>query len=129
MVGNGSKKLEHVEMKTPFYVQERRNELKINRDAAERLIARYLRERISPADAIGLARRICDGMLASMSTPVRPSLRGYRMIAEHPPYGSMERIGAQIRALRIQEDRHELARDAWGVVYGYGEALPDDVVV
>jgi hypothetical protein len=72
--------------------------------------------------------RICDGILASMSTPARPSLRGWRMIPESPPFESTDQIEAAFRSLRLQ-DSYGLARDGWSVVYKYGHNLPDEVVV
>ena len=110
-----------MQITSPNYVQDRANDLKINKDAAQRLIARYLREHLSPKNANDLSNRICEGILSSMPTPTRPSLRGWRMIPEYPPSESTHQIFADIRALRFQDAEYAIAREVWSIVYRYGQ--------
>jgi len=44
-----------VQITSPGYVKDRTNHLRIQKDAAQRLIARYLREKMTPADANDMA--------------------------------------------------------------------------
>ena len=107
---------------------ERPNDLKIQRSIAERLIARYLRDRMSHWDANELAKHICDGIMSLMPEPGSAALRGWRMIPEYPPYESREQIGAAMQGVQVQ-DRDSLAREMWAVVYRHAQDLPEDFVV
>src|SRR5882757_2907470 len=107
---------------------ERPRDLIIQRDIAERLIARYLRDRMSHRDANELAKHICDGIVSLMPEPGSAALRGWRMIPEYPPYESRKQIGAAMQeAVRAQDD-DSLVREMWAIVYRHAHDLPDDVV-
>ena len=115
---------------SPGYVQGHTNDLRINRDAAERLIARYLRAKMLPADANDLASQICDGIVMNMPAASRPALRGFRMIPEYPPDDVVSKVATDLRSIDLDE-RHDwsLGRTGWEIVYRHGQALPDDVVI
>lgn len=115
---------------SPGYVQGHTNDLRINRDTAERLIARYLREKMLPAEANDFARRICNGIVTSMPAAGRPALRGFRMIPGYPPDDVVSKVATGLRTLDLDE-RHDwsLGRAGWELVYRHGQALPDDVVI
>jgi hypothetical protein len=118
-----------VQITKPEYVKDRTNHLRIHKDAAQRLIARYLREKMTPADANDMANRICDGIVSNMPTGGRTALRGFRMIPEHPPQDASSRIAAAFRSIRPQQASDwSLASEMWEVVYRHGQALPDDIV-
>jgi hypothetical protein len=118
-----------VQITSPRYVKDRTNHLRIQKDAAQRLIARYLREKMTPADANDMANRICDGILSNTPTGGRSALRGFRMIPEYPPEDVSSRIAAAFRSIRPQQTNDpNLAREMWQVVYQHGHALPDDIV-
>jgi hypothetical protein len=123
------KKLQTVQITSPRTVLERTNDLRINKDAAQRIIARYLREKMLPDEANRLANRICDGLLTNMPTPSRPALRGYRMISEYPPGESRDQIAQAFLHMRRDADEWQVAREGWGIVYAHGQPLPDDIVV
>jgi hypothetical protein len=108
---------------------DRTDDLRIQKGAAQRLIARYLRERMSPSEANDLADRICDGILCAMPTPSRPALLGWRMISEHAPHESIGEIAGAFRRLSREGDDGWLVREIWATVYKHGTSLPDDVVV
>jgi hypothetical protein len=105
----------------------RPDDLKIQRNVAERLIARYLRDRMSHQDANELAKHICDGIASLMPEPGSAALRGWRMIPEYPRYESREQVGAAMQAVQVQ-DRDSLAREMWAIVYRHAQDLPDDFV-
>jgi hypothetical protein len=118
-----------VRITSPDYVQNRTNHIRIQKDAAQRIVARYLREKMPPGDAIDFAKRICDGLISNMPAPGRTALRSFRLIPENPPEEACSRIAAAFRSINPQEPRDQrLARGIWDVVYKYGQALPDDVV-
>lgn len=125
------KKPRPIHVVSPGYHRDRTNDIRIKRDDAQRLIARYLRERakLNTDDANDLASSICTGLAMKMPTGGRPGLRGFRMIPESPPGDVEERVAAAFRAIRPnQESDWNLAREVWSVVYGFGNAIPDDVV-
>jgi hypothetical protein len=124
------KKLQSVQITTPMSVSERTNDLRINKDTAQRLIARYLRDaKFLPDAANQLSNRICEGLLSNMPTPSRPALRGHRMIDSYPPHDRRSQVAAAFRRLRRDGEDWEIARDGWAVVYEHGQAMPDDIVV
>jgi|SRR5215217_3333840 hypothetical protein len=118
-----------VQIRSPGYALDRTNHLRIQKDAAQRLIARYLREKMTPGEANDFANRIVDGIVSATPTPMRPGLRGWRMIDDHPPMESTEKIAAEFRSVRLQEGAYFTASDMWKIVYKYGTAIPDDMVV
>ena len=109
-----------VQITSPGYLLDRTNHIRIQKDSAQRLIARYLRDTMNPAQANELANRIIDGMVSATPSPMRPGLRGWRMIDEHPPHGYTDKIASEFRAVRLQEDNYFTAAGAWKVVYKYG---------
>ncbi len=117
-----------VQVTSPGYSIDRTNHLRIQKDAARRLIARYLREKMMPGEANDFANRIIDGLVSATPSPTRPSLRGWRMIDQHPPLESTERIASEFRSVRLQGGDHFAAADVWKIVYKYGTAIPDDLV-
>jgi hypothetical protein len=119
-----------VHVTRPTYMRDRTNDLRIQKDVAQRLIARYLREKMTPGDANDFANRIVDGIVSNMPAAGRPALRGFRMIPEHPPEDLTSKIASAYRSIRPQgKTDWALARDLWEIVYKYGQALPDDVVI
>jgi hypothetical protein len=118
-----------VQITSPGYVKDRTDDLRIKKDAAQRLIARYLREKMTPGEANDFANRIIDGIVSNMPAAGRTALRSFRMIPEYPPDDVAPRVAAAFRAIRPQQNQDwSLARDVWEVVYRHGQALPDDVV-
>ena len=110
-------------------MKDRTDDIRIKKDAAQRLIARYLREKMNPGEANDFANRIIDGIVSNMPAAGRTALRGFRMNPEHPPEDITPRVAAAFRSIRPQQtDDWGLARDVWEVVYRNGQALPDDVV-
>ena len=85
-----------VHVTSPGYRSDKTNDLRIRKDDAQRLIARYLREKLNPGDANDLANRIVDGIVASQKTASRPSLRDWRMIPSHPPEDVISRLASSI---------------------------------
>ncbi len=130
MVDNSSKP-RSVQITNPGYVKDRTNDLRIKKDDAQRLIARYLRDaNMSPTAANNLSNRICDGIIANMSSAGRPALRGFRMVSKNPPEDIAGKVASAFRSINSQETHDwSLARDVWNVVYNHGQALPDDVVI
>jgi hypothetical protein len=118
-----------VEIKKPGHTMDRTNDLKIGKDAAQRIIARYLREKMTPDEANTLANRICEGIAAVAPTATRPGLRGWRMIDQYPPYEAKRRIAETFRAVRLNQDDNAVASAVWDVVFAQGIPVPDDVVV
>jgi hypothetical protein len=117
-----------VQITSPGYVKDRTDD-RIKKDAAQRLIARYLREKMTPGEANDFANRIIDGIVSNMPAAGRTALRSFRMIPEYPPDDVAPRVAAAFRAIRPQQNQDwSLARDVWEVVYRHGQALPDDVV-
>jgi hypothetical protein len=97
-----------VQITGPGYVKDRTNHLRIQKDAAQRLIARYLREKMTPADANDMVNRICDGILSNMPAGGRSALRGFRMIPEYP------RLRMYLRGSPQRSDRSVLSRQMTG---------------
>jgi hypothetical protein len=104
-------------------------DIRIDANAAERLIARLLREKLPPADANQLASDISRGLLAAMPAGLRPGLKGWRMIPEFLP-------GDRERSQFVQDARYQgfdvdwsRASVFWRLVYRYGQPVPDDVVI
>lgn len=123
------KKPRTVEAHGPSAVQERTNHLRINRDAAQRIIARHLREKkISPEEANTLANAICNSIVASMPTPDRPALRNWRMIPEHPGYEVAQELRRRLGD-QIESPDEQTTRAIWKLIYDHGKTLPDDIVV
>jgi hypothetical protein len=120
-----------VQLRHAGHVTDRTNNLRIQKDVAQRLIARYLREnKMMPGDANELSNRIIDGIVSNMPVAGRPGLRGFRMIPEHPPEDVCSQVAAAFRTIRPQENKDwSLARDVWDAVYRHGTAIPDDVVL
>jgi hypothetical protein len=58
------------------YSIDRTNTPRLEKDNAQRIIARYLREKMNPGEANDLANRIVDGLISNTSSPARPALRG-----------------------------------------------------
>lgn len=117
-----------VQITSPSYRSDKTDDLRIHKDEAQRLIARYLREKMNPGEANNLANQIIDGIVAAQKTAGRPALRGWRMIPEHPPEDVRARLVASIRAIRPTDNEHSICTDAWKAVYRHGTALPDDIV-
>ena len=92
-----------VQITSPGYSLDRTNHLRIQKDAAQRLIARYLREKMTPGEANDFANRIVDGIVSATPSPTRPALRGWRMIDQDPPHESTDKIAAEFRSVRLQE--------------------------
>ncbi len=103
-------------------------DLRLDKDTAHRLVARFLREKMTPSDANSFATKICDGLQASMSMPTRPALSGYRMIPGHIPFERGMQFEADV-ATNIKGAEEGAASTLWKLVYSYGRELPDDVVV
>jgi hypothetical protein len=118
-----------VQITSPGYSLDRTNHLRIQKDAAQRLIARYLREKMTPGDANDFSNRIIDGLASATPSPMRPGLRGWRMIDDHPPHESVDRIASEFRSVRLQESGYFTAADVWKIVYKHGTAISDDMVV
>ena len=120
-----------VQIKRPSTSIERTNDIRINKDAAQRIIARYLRDhaKMLSGPANDLSTRICDGLHAAMPETVRPALRGFRMIGEYPVESNSAQIAGAIRAIDLKASNWTVAQNAWAVVYYYGNAIPDDVTV
>ncbi len=106
------------------------NEIKIEKDKAQRIIAQVLRDekQMISSDANALALVIAARLQASMPMPTRPALRGDRMIARHPPghFGNEDYLNAVRKVVDADEEQ---ARKLWEVVYSFGRDLPDDIVV
>jgi len=117
-----------VRVTSPGYRIDKTDDLRINKDEAQRLIARYLRDKMNPGEANNLANQIIDGIVAAQKTAARPALRGWRMIPE-PPEDVRARLVASIKAIRPTDSEHSISADAWKAVYRHGTALPDDMVV
>jgi hypothetical protein len=100
--------------------------IRIDDQAAERLIARLLRDKLSPGDANKLAADIVTGLKAATSSPTRPGLRGWRMISEHIPFEQIDNIVQDMRYQGIKADVL-MARALWSVVYSFGHPIPDDI--
>lgn len=75
--------------------------LRLDKDAAHRLIARFLREKMSPDDANRFAAKICDSLHASMTKPMRPDLHSWRMIPGTP---SLETSGRLAKPSKVTPD-------------------------
>src|SRR6267143_2156519 len=103
MVDNSSKP-RSVQITNPGYVKDRTNDLRIKKDDAQRLIARYLRDaNKSPTAANNLSNRICDGIIANMSSAGRPALRGFRMVSKNPPEDIAGKVASAFRSINSQE--------------------------
>jgi hypothetical protein len=92
-MANEDDKPRPVKINAPGYAKDRTNTLSISKDTAERLIARYLRDRgkMSPIDANSLASQICVGIQMAMPMPSR---RGSE-ISESFPICCLTRIGRE----------------------------------
>jgi hypothetical protein len=111
------------------YKLDRTNDLRIDRDDAQRLIARYLREKMNPGDANEMSSRIVAGLVSNAKSPSRPALAGWRMIPEYPPENVIGAVASAFKAVRLNTaDNYSIARDAWKTVYKHGTSLPDDIV-
>ncbi|MBR0746201.1 hypothetical protein JQ582_19910 [Bradyrhizobium japonicum] len=117
-----------VQVTSPSYRSDKTDDLRIRKDDAQRLVARYLREKMNPGDANDLANRIVDGIVAAQKTASRPALRGWRMIPEHPPEDVLSQLSSSIRAIRPTDDVRSTCSAAWKAVYRHATALPDDIV-
>jgi hypothetical protein len=119
-----------VQVTSPNYSLDRTNDIRIQKDAAQRLIARYLRDsKMLPGEANALANSIIDGLVSNMSAPARPALRGWRMIGQYPPEDAVHRVAAAVKAVRLHTtDDRAMALDTWAAVYRNGTAMPDDIV-
>ena len=114
-----------------LYNEKPANEIKIEKDKAERIIAQVLRDekKMLPSDANALAATVAKRLQTSMPMPTRPALRGDRMIPMSPS-GSYSQDNEFLRAVRKVVDADaEQARKIWETVYSFGRDLPDDVVV
>lgn len=112
------------------YQEKPANEIKIEKDKAERIIAQVLRDekKMLSSESNTLASTIATRLQTSMPMPTRPALRGDRMITMHPPgYGSDSQFLKAARTVFDADDAQ--ARQLWDVVYSFGRDLPDDVVV
>jgi hypothetical protein len=118
-----------VQIQSPGYGGDRTNDLRMNKDAAQRLIARYLREKMSPGDANNFANRIVDGIVSNMPMPQRPALRGWRMIDQYAPYEIRGQLASAFKAIRLNTSDDSVAEEVWKAVYRHGTALPDDIVL
>lgn len=98
-------------------------EIRLDSDRIERIISQTLRDNggFLPAKANELAAHICTRLNASMPTPTHPYLRGYRIIAEHPPYNSgfVEAVSE-----KIADVDYRVASTLWELVYERGHDLP-----
>jgi hypothetical protein len=121
-----TKKRKPVSIKVPSLVGDPTNDIRINKDAAERLVARYLREKLPPEEANTLASRIVGGMVSAMPTPERPALRGWRMISRYPP--DHAGVAAQFHRISSNAEDFEIARAVWAIVFERAEPLPGDMV-
>lgn len=113
------------------YQEKPANEIKIEKDKAERIIAQVLRDdkKLIPAEANRLASTIATRLQTSMSMPTRPALRGDRMIPKSPPGGYLQDndfLKAVRKVVGVDGDQ---AQKIWETVYSFGRDLPDDVVV
>jgi hypothetical protein len=116
-----------VQITHPGYSIDRTNTLRLEKDNAQRIIARYLREKMNPGEANDLANRIVDGLISNTSSPARPALRGWRMIDRHPPAEMTDRIASAFKRVRLAGTDYATAAEAWEIVYNYGTAIPEEV--
>jgi hypothetical protein len=118
-----------VQITHPGYSIDRTNTLRLEKDNAQRIIARYLREKMNPGEANDLANRIVDGLISNTSSPARPALRGWRMIDRHPPAEMTDRIASAIKRVRLAGcSDYATAAEAWEIVCNHGTAIPEEVV-
>lgn len=102
--------------------------LRMEKDTAQRVVARLLREKLNPDDANKFAAKICDGIQASMKQPTRPGLSGWKMIPRHLPHHQERDFERDVHRLVTAEHPYAAA-DLWEAVYKYGTEIPDDIVV
>lgn len=105
--------------------------LKIEKHAAERLIARILRDelKILPAKANEMATKICSGIEFATPDPLRSGFgAGWRAIPRSAPRGEVAtEIVAKLRQSIPQADK-EMLEDLWSIIYEYGREVPDAVI-
>jgi hypothetical protein len=95
----------------------------------ERLVALVLREEgEAPGEANHLASKIVSRIEASQSMPVKPGLRGYRMIPESLPFEKRDEFTDDV-ARHLDDVDYDTARTLWELVYKYGRNVPDDIVM
>jgi hypothetical protein len=92
---------------------QRVTDLRIDKDKTERLVALVLREQgTGPAEANRLASLIISRVEASQAMPVKPGLRGYRMIQESPPWDKRADFTEDVGHYLADVDEHT-ARALW----------------
>jgi len=101
-------------------------DFRINRDTAERIIARFLREKISSVEANSFASKICDSLQASMSSPTRVAPardieKGLRLIPSIPPKAIAKDYLAELQSFMQDIDPTE-ALEIWRTVFRHGRA-------
>lgn len=103
--------------------------LKIDKHAAERIVALILREdlKLAPARANELALKIGTRLDTAASDLLRTGYgQGWRAIGRYPPYHG-EVIAEMVTKLRkhIPQADKETLDTAWDVIYQYGREVPD----
>ena len=130
-MANEPEKPRPVKITRPGHRKDNSGDVRINRDAAQRIIARYLRDeqRMAPGDANALATRIIAALVAAAPSPPRIGLRNAR-IPDIAPHGERTEIAHRCREIFESEELLDtlVAQRVWEVIYSYGIAVPDDVV-
>src|SRR4051812_32011133 len=98
-----------VQITSPGYRTDQTNDLRMDRDALQRLIARYLRETMNPGQANDLSNRIIDGVVAAQKASGRAALRDWRMIPLYPPDDIREQIARDFRSIRVNHEDNMLS--------------------
>src|SRR5262245_27669479 len=108
--------------------------IKLDKDKAVRLIAQYLLEkrRFSPEDANKSAAELAGALLAGMSSPTKPGLKGlhpWKMIGwvPHDPTLLAEIVQENNRSEFNKNIDVRTAENIWRLVYLSGRDLPEDV--
>lgn len=107
--------------------------LKIDRHAAERIVAQVLRDelKLNPAQANEIALKVGIRMDATATDLLRAGYgRGWRAIGSRPPhYG--EEVTEMVNKLRrwIPNADKDTIDHAWTVIYEYGREVPDSAMV
>jgi hypothetical protein len=106
-------------------------ELRVDKDAAHRLMARFLREhtKVAPAKVSELASQLTDQLVAAMPAPTRPGLRGWRMIPQYLPSDKRDDILDDVRSGFRRDVNYDELNGLWDIIYEYGRDVPADVVI
>ena len=105
-------------------------ELRIDRDAAHRVVSRLLREsgQVSAADATALATTICGGLQTSGTPPNLAPVKGWSMISERMPASRTHEFVEFLKPL-MEDANPRVAALIWHTVYTYGRPVPGTVAV